>query len=235
MYGMFAKNGLLQLSMDGPSVNWKFHKSVQDALYAQQDCQNISLINIGSCGLHIIHNACKAGTNSTGWKLDHLLFCMYQLFKDTPARREDYSKRTGELSCTTFPLKFCKTRWVENVPVLERAISLLNNLAKYVKAVYESKCPDPSTKSFEAVKEATNDPLIFAKLHFSLSVSKQVTCFLLFYQTNKPVLPFLANDLFNLLKSIMARFVKRDIMDKVTSIEKLLKVKVSNKDSHLLT
>ena len=51
------KMGLLQLSMDGPNVNWKFHKDLQEFLHARQDCQNVSLINIGSCGLHILHNA----------------------------------------------------------------------------------------------------------------------------------------------------------------------------------
>jgi len=41
---------LLQISMGGPSVNWKFLKLFQDIL--QKD-HNINLINIGSCGLHI--------------------------------------------------------------------------------------------------------------------------------------------------------------------------------------
>ena len=71
------KKNLLQLSMDGPSVNWKFYKSFQESLHSRQDCQSISMINIGSCGLHIVHNAFKSGMEATEWKLNHLLFCLY--------------------------------------------------------------------------------------------------------------------------------------------------------------
>ena len=39
------------------------------------------------------------------------------------------------------PLKFCKTRWVENVPVTERSVKILPDLTKYVKAVEAKKCP----------------------------------------------------------------------------------------------
>ena len=229
------RKGLLQLSMDGPNVNLKFHKEIQDELHRHQDCQNVSLINIGTCGLHVVHNAYKGGIDATGWKLDHLLFCLHQLFKDTPARRDDYTNALSSLaSGPVFLLKFCKTRWIENVPVIKRAITVMSQIPVYVKAVNEGKFADPGTKSYEAVKEASKDPLTGPKLQFALSVAKQITPFLQFYQTDKPVLPFLAGDLFGLLQNIMSRFVKKEIMNEVKSIEKLLKVKVSDKDSHLV-
>ena len=98
----------------------------------------------------------------------------------------------------------------------------------------DGKFPDPSNKSFDAVKEAISDPLITAKLNFALSFSKQVTAFLLFYQTDKPVLPFLVDNLFTLIKGILSRFLKKEVMEKVTSIEKLIKINVSDKESQLL-
>ncbi len=133
--------GLVQLSMDGPAVNWKFHQSVQEELARRQDCQQSALINIGSCGLHIVHNAFKVGSEATGWNLDYMLLCLYQLFKDTLARRDDYGHAIGE-NDPLFPLKYCKTRWIENVPVIERALLVLPSVAKYVKAISE-KFPDP--------------------------------------------------------------------------------------------
>ena len=50
---------MLQMSMDGPNVNWKLHALMQDFL---KDEHNVSLINIGSCGLHIIHGAFNTGS-----------------------------------------------------------------------------------------------------------------------------------------------------------------------------
>ena len=96
------------------------------------------------------------------------------------------------------PLKFCKTRWIENRPVLERALEVLPDMSKYVKAVESRKFPDPGTKSFETINEAVKDSLMAGKINFVLSVSKEVTPFLTLYQTDKPMVPFLAKDFFQL-------------------------------------
>jgi len=37
------------------------------------------------------------------------------------------------------PLRFCKTRWLENVPVVDRAVEMLPQLRLYVNAVQENK------------------------------------------------------------------------------------------------
>ena len=52
-----AIKGLAQISMDGPNVNWKFYSMVKKKLSDEFDS---GLINIGYCGLHIIHNSFKA-------------------------------------------------------------------------------------------------------------------------------------------------------------------------------
>ena len=58
-------HNLIQVSMDGPNVNWKTveiiddHRKIQD-----QNCPN--LIVIGSCGLHVVHGAYGGGQN-TRW------------------------------------------------------------------------------------------------------------------------------------------------------------------------
>ena len=80
--------------------------------------------------------AFKHGSNSTSWELERFLSSIFKLFKDTPARREDFIKVTGS---PTFALKFCKHWWVENVPVAERAIQLLLHLLCYVQNVQEKK------------------------------------------------------------------------------------------------
>ena len=63
---------LLQLSMDGPRVNWK----VLSLLCEDRDKQDADLpklLNIGSCGLHIVHGAFCTGCQATEWKIDGVL------------------------------------------------------------------------------------------------------------------------------------------------------------------
>ena len=48
--------GLIQLFMDGPSTNWKLYDELSKDR-ANSDPDLPELINVGSCGLHIIHGA----------------------------------------------------------------------------------------------------------------------------------------------------------------------------------
>ena len=51
---------ILQVSMDGPNVNWKFHDLLQEHICeAGEDAS--ALISVGSCGLHVVHNVFKTG------------------------------------------------------------------------------------------------------------------------------------------------------------------------------
>ena len=61
---------LEQIGMDGPNVNWKF---VTDMRKTLADDYETILINIGSCGLHIVHNSFKTGATAAEWKVEALL------------------------------------------------------------------------------------------------------------------------------------------------------------------
>ena len=136
---------ILQLSMDGPSVNWKFHKMVNSEL--EKDV-NRNLINLGSCGLHIVHGAFKKGVDALGWNADSFISSAYWLFKDSPARSEDYCKAIG-VENPLMPEKFCKTRWVENVTVTERLNARFN---KIFERSGSRKVPKPGYKELAGSK-----------------------------------------------------------------------------------
>ena len=95
---------MYQLLMDGPSVNWKFLSEIQKN---RNENKQHELIDIGSCGLHIIHGAFKTGAEKTDWNIKQTMKGAFQMFHDSPARREDYESITGS---TVYPLFFCATR-----------------------------------------------------------------------------------------------------------------------------
>jgi len=144
------------------------------------------------------------GTNWPFWvdvPLKHQsINSLYWLFKYTLARREDFTTITG---CTSFPLKVCSHRWVENIPVCEWALSLLLHIKSYVSAVATGTSPAFRTKSFEVIKGACCDSLMKAKLLFCISVANQITPFLTSFQTDKPMAPFICYELYKILKSLM--------------------------------
>ena len=88
---------LLQLGMDGPNVNISFHKSMQSQI---EQSTTRSILDIGTCTLHTMHNSFKDGCKKAGWNIDNFLLACYSLFKESPARRDDFTVITGS---STFP------------------------------------------------------------------------------------------------------------------------------------
>ena len=219
---------MVQLSMDGPNVNWKFYDLMQKQI--EKDT-NSSMLNIGSCGLHIVHDAFKHGVDASGWTVDEFLKSVYWLLKDTPARRADYARAVNDDNYT-IPLRFCKTRWTENVPVVQRIVKMLPQLRQYIAAVDAKSVPNPKTKSYDTVKDSCNDPLIEAKLAFYEFIGMHIQSFLTVYQTDQPMIPFLASDLFQMAKGLMEVIIKPDIMKSVTTTQKLISVDPTNTDNH---
>ena len=85
--------------MDGPNVNFKLVDLLQKEhaeLYG-----GAQVVTVGSCGLHTVYNALKAGF--TMWQLEKLLRAMHFLFHNVPARREDFTSLTGP---PAFPCPF---------------------------------------------------------------------------------------------------------------------------------
>mgnify|MGYP003471112127 FL=1 len=88
----------------------------------------------------------------------------------------------------------------------------------------DRKIAKPTCKSFKEVCSALEDPLIKAKLHFFISVAKEINPFLKIYQTDQPMLPFLATDLGGLVQNLLTRFIKADIMSSALSVTAVTKV-----------
>jgi len=98
---------MVQVSMDGPNVNLKLLDKMKER---RHEIGQSKLIDFGSCNLHVVHGAFKAGSETSGWEMKKLLKACHRLFSDSPARRDDFISVTG---CTKFPLSFCATRFVK--------------------------------------------------------------------------------------------------------------------------
>ena len=107
-----------------------------------------NLIEIGSCSLHIVHGAFQTGATKTGWELNKVLKAMYNIFNESPVRRDIYLK---EGSSSNFPMKFCEPRWIEDKEVAERALEIWESVVatvRYWGGLSKSKKPR-NNKSFD--------------------------------------------------------------------------------------
>ena len=72
-------SSLVQISMDGPNVNWKFYHN----LFQERKGKELpDLLNIGSCSLHVVQKSFKKGAKESGWNLGNTLHSLWEMFFD---------------------------------------------------------------------------------------------------------------------------------------------------------
>ena len=152
------------------------------------------------------------------------------MFHETPARREDYETVT---SSDVFPLKCCAHRWVENVPVVKTAINMLPFIKMYITEVKNKKLPNLSNNSYSAVENCSEDSLLEAKLQCYISIAKPLDVCLVMHQTDKPMLPFLCNDLEKVLKSLLQRLIKYNKLQGAKTITQQLAIGFSDSSNQV--
>ena len=202
------KAKLIQVSMDGPNVNWAFFEELHN--FQDENDMN-KLLPTGSCGLHSIHMTFKTGENSTDWGVKKILKAVYQIFHDSPAQRADCIEVTGS---EQFPLLFCGTRWIEDQKVALRAIEIWDNVCQMCR-FWESlpKRKRPSCKSYQTVLSATKDLLTLVKFHFFSHITNILQSFSTIYEYAKSMTPFIHDDLYQVLKDLTSKFMKKEVLD----------------------
>ncbi|GBM88594.1 hypothetical protein AVEN_197640-1 [Araneus ventricosus] len=203
-----------QISMDGPNVNLKFLKDFKADLNTDSDDKK--LLDLGSCGLHTLHCAFKSSMQETGWNIVPFLRAVYNLFKDSPARRALFTSVT---TSSVFPKKFCAVQWLQNAEVAQRAIELIPMLMLFVEEIEKTKTI--SSQSYKIVSEAIADPLLSAKLEFFRGLASDVEPFLEKFQSDEPLVPFLYEELSAVLMTQISRIVKPGAMDEIKSLKDL--------------
>ena len=100
----FDMANMVQLSMDGRNVILKLLKVMKKQ---RKELSFPGFSNFGSCKLHTVNGAFKSGAEASGCKLENILKSCFEIFTNSPARRDDYINIIGS---TKFPLQFCATR-----------------------------------------------------------------------------------------------------------------------------
>ena len=177
------------------------------------------LMNIGRCGLHVIHGAFKTGVQAIKWNICKLVRACYTLFHDSPARRAGF---VTVASCDIFPFAFCSTCWVEDKKVAEHASLIWDNIKKIVKFWERlAKSKRPQCKSYETVLDATKDELITVKLQFFSFVASLLEPMFVKYQTNWPMIPYYYQDFLLLVKSLTRLIIKSEVVETIKTGKQL--------------
>ena len=79
---------------------------------------------------------------------------------------------------------------------------------------------------------AIKDPLIPLKLQFLEGIASELNSFLITFQSDKPMIPFLVETLEELLRLLCVKFIGKDTLDAARTTYALLKVDVTDTSNH---
>ena len=121
-------------------------------------------------------------------------------------------------------MQFITHRWVENDVVAKKARviwSKIIEVVSYWQQLPKNKQPGlgqpGANTSYDHLCKAVKDCLVPVKLLFFEEVAKKLNEFLVVFQTDKPMAPFLTETLEDLIKTLMRKFIRKDLRDKSCS------------------
>ena len=130
---------------------------------------------------------------------------------------------------------FISSRWVEDKKVSDRIIKIWSSIVKIVN--HWSSLPpskQPKCKSYEVLKNAVKDPSAVAKFNFFSFLAGRLLPYLTRYQSQKPMIPFLHDDIQQLVKELLSLTIKSEIIDNYKENYKaLLKIDLRDVRNHI--
>ena len=130
-------------------------------------------------------------------------------------------------------MKFCEARWVEDKEVAERALEAWKSVVATVR-YRESLCKSKKAKNnkrFDTLVIYHQDLLMAAKLHFFAFIAAILKPFLVLFQTDNPMLPFMYDELSKISKRLIVLMYRKEKIDKVKTVK--TKKQLKNKNSEM--
>ena len=165
-----------------------------------------------------------------------MLRVMWELLDKSPARRGDVVEGQSSLTSSKFHLKFCPTRWVENVSVATRAIELWQDYMTLIKEFLlrcASKRPQ-NILSYDALLKHPTDESMIIKFSIFKEIATVLMGFLKTFQTTAPMMPFLSGCIERVLRLFLEYFVKRETLQQVITASQLVRFNVAKPEVNCL-
>ena len=126
-------------------------------------------------------------------------------------------------------------RWVEYWKVSYRIIKIWLSIVKIVN--HWSSLPpskQPKCKSYKVLKNAMKNPSVVAKFNFFSFLAGHLLPYLTRYQLQKPMIPFLHDDIQQLVKKLLSLTIRSEVTDGCKEDYKaLLKIDLCDVRNHV--
>ena len=199
---------LLKLSSDGPNVMKALQKkAIQDI--------NKDIVDIGTCNIHKTHNAFSAAYEAFDSSIETLGLQVFQCFKYSAAKREDYELAQAKVKVTAhFFLRHVESRWTTLEDVVVRLAEQLPALKQYFLKHLPAK--ERESRRVKTICQTLQDKLNLAEMYFIRSVLELFTRITRMFQTSAPLIHILYDEMNTLVVQLMRRCLKPEAIGERT-------------------
>ena len=196
------KSKLVMLGSDGPHVNKKVFKICNEEL---KELGYGSLLDIGTCNLHVVNNVFLHALEAYGIVISDLIIDIYNFFDDWPTRRSDFEdiQKRFKIERHCF-IKHVPTRWTTIEPAAKRVLEQIGPLKEYIfKFIPNNKKTLMTTNKYKKIEKLLKDKYTLPILHLVIESCSLFRQFLLTFQRSEPMIHAIYESLVDLLSSLL--------------------------------
>ncbi|KAL4121783.1 hypothetical protein QTP88_014224 [Uroleucon formosanum] len=206
---------LLMLTRDGPNVNKKVQSIINEVV---QKKRGTSLLDIGSCNLHIVHNAFRKGLETFGADVRDMLITVNSFFDGWPSRQEAFLDAqikvnvpqhcfVKHITFRWFTLSTATKRLQEKWPALEQFF-----LRDIPKSATPNKKKIVQTAQFKSISNHLKNSFMRAEVAFVIESAAILERFLIIFQKDEPLIHILFEEVIELTATVLGRVCKPDVL-----------------------
>ena len=144
---------LIALARDGPNVNKTILNELQQMIKDDYP-QFAGFVDIGSCVLHVVHNAFGKGLEIYGKEVDQLCLDLHSIFKHSAARREDYKQLQFDMGVDLHTFQqHTEVRWLSIGPAISRIMEQWDAICQFMKDLGKNEKTAPKSINYKRVEK----------------------------------------------------------------------------------
>jgi hypothetical protein len=222
---------LLSLGSDGPNVNKTIWTAINEHL---KESALPGMLPFISCSLHVVHNAFRQGLNKYGENAEELVLDLFYFIKASPCRKEDLSETQLNLGLDEqIFIRHVQSRWLTLIPAVNRVLTIWEAVEQYfLRDLPKIDKGQEKSERYRRICRRLRDPMILVELHFLQSLESIFSPFLTLFQREEPLIHILHDQLSELVRRLLSRFIKSDAFGDKTGKE-LLSVEILKAENKL--
>lgn len=205
-------SNLLTLASDGPNVNKTIWRCVQKKL---TEAGNKGLVDIGTCNIHVVHNAFHAALISYGIEIEEFVIGLHTFFKLSAARREDLRsiQLDMDLASEIF-VKHVDSRWLTLGRAVKKIVRQWPAICSYFKQLQQQgQGSQPTSHAYRRIaSKLQRKDVLLVQLHCIDEIAALFEEFITVFQAKEPKIHILHTMMCGTIQKIIRRFVKAELL-----------------------